>query len=282
MSVTAIALLFRQELLSIYEPREVESFISLAFDEVLAFDKVDIFMKGDTAIPDQLTTRFFSILEGLKSQQPIQYILGKMVFYGLPIRVNSSVLIPRPETEELVHWILEEDFKSRCTVLDLGTGSGCIAIALKDNLRQAQVYGLDNSIAPLNLAQHNAKANNLNINFFQFDILEQESLGFMKFDLMVSNPPYVRLSEKESMLPNVLDFEPEAALFVPDDEPLIYYRKIVELALGHLNKNGKLYFEINENFGHEVVQLMKDQGFTNVVLKKDFNGKDRMVGGVKS
>ena len=282
MSVSTIVKLFRQELLSVYPKGEVESFISLAFEEVLAYDKVDIFMKGDDSVPEQFAGRFFGILEGLKQKKPIQYLLGKTVFYGLPIRLSPHVLIPRPETEELVHWILQEEYPPRISVLDLGTGSGCIAIALKSNLKQAEVYGVDNSVSALNMAAFNAKENNLNISFFQFDILEQESLGFMKFDLMVSNPPYVRTTEKTQMDSNVLDHEPDSALFVTDEEPLVFYRRIVDLASGHLNKNGRLYFEINEAFGREVAQLLRDHGFTDVEIRKDFNGKDRMVGGIRS
>lgn len=281
MSVSAIVQLFRQELLSIYPIGEVESFIAISFDEILKYSKVDIYMKGESAVPDQLLTRFFAILEGLKAQKPIQYILGKTVFYGLPISVNDHVLIPRPETEELVHWILKSDPGERISAIDIGTGSGCIAIALKDHLKQAQVYGIDNNIEALNVATHNASENNLNISFFQFDILEQESLGFMQFDLMVSNPPYIRNLEKEFMDRNVLDFEPGAALFVDDDDPLIYYRRIVDLAEGHLNAQGKLYFEINEAFGPEVAQLLKDRDFKSVTVKKDFSGKDRMISGEK-
>lgn len=281
MTVSALVDLFRQELVPIYGKGEVEQFIVLAFEDVLEYSKIDVFMNGQEAIPTQLVKRFFEILENLKQSKPIQYILGKTVFYGLPLQVNRHVLIPRSETEELVHWILKDEGKMPDTILDLGTGSGCIALSLKDHFKSARVYGADVSVAALNVAKNNALNNNLQVDFFQFDILNQESLGFMRFDLMVSNPPYVRISEKEWMEKNVLDHEPHTALFVEDGDPLIFYRKIVDLAEGHLNKNGKLYFEINEAYGKEIVQLLKDRGFENVALKKDFNGKDRMVKGVK-
>ena len=222
MNVSAVVQLYRQELRSLYPAEEVESFIAIAFEEVLAYSKVDIFMNKDHAVPDQLVERLFSILEGLKNQKPIQYIIGKTVFYGLQIEVNNHVLIPRSETEELVHWILKADMAPNCSVLDLGTGSGCIALALKDNLKNAAVHGADISVSALNTATKNARLNNLNVDFFQFDILEQESLGFMKFDLIVSNPPYVQEVERNMMERNVLDYEPQLAIFVGQEDPLIF------------------------------------------------------------
>ena len=281
MSVSSIIQLYRQDLSPLYPKGEVESFIALAFEDVLEYSRVDLIMKADEEIPFQYMERFFGILESLRKYQPIQYILGRTVFYGLPIQVNSHVLIPRPETEELVHWILKDTWKEGITVLDLGTGSGCIALALKDHLKKAVVQGADVSIEALNVAKQNAVANSLAVDFFQFDIISQESLGFMKYDLMVSNPPYVRMSEKEWMEKNVLNHEPHPAIFVDEEEPLIFYRKIVDLAEGHLKKHGKLFFEINEAYGPHVVQLLEDRGYKDVILKKDYNGKDRMVSGVK-
>ena len=282
MTVSAVVDLYRQELVPIYGRGEVEQLITLAFEDVLEYSKIEIFMNGQEAIPNQLIARFFEILESLKQSKPIQYILGKTVFYGLPLQVNKHVLIPRSETEELIHWILKDKSKIPDTILDLGTGSGCIALSLKDQIKTAKVYGADVSVAALNVAKNNALDNDLNVEFFQFDIISQESLGFMKFDLIVSNPPYVRMSEMEWMEKNVLNHEPHPAIFVSDDEdPLIFYRKIVDLTMGHLNKQGRLFFEINEAYGAEVVQLLKDRGFEKVMLKKDFNGKDRMVSGLK-
>lgn len=249
----------------------------LAFEEVLQFNKVDIFLKSNESIPGELAGQLLTILEQLKQEKPIQYILGKCVFYGLPLRLSDAVLVPRPETEELVHWIVKGTKKSGLSVIDLGTGSGCIALSLKDHMEHSQVFAVDNSVGALNIAKENAKRNNLNIDFFHFDLLEQESLGFMQFDVMVSNPPYVRNSEMMVMDKNVLNYEPHSALFVDDDEPLLFYRKIIDLAEGHLKKHGQLYFEINEAFGIQTVQLLKDRGFEKVELKKDFNGKDRMI-----
>ncbi len=281
MTVSAVITMFRQELIPIYGKAEVEQFIRIAFEEVLSYSKVDLVMNEESVIPDQLLAQLFDILENLKKSKPIQYILGKTVFYGLPIQVNKHVLIPRPETEELIHWILKDNWKEETTILDLGTGSGCIALALKDQLKTPIVYGADISVEALNVAKQNAINNNLQVAFFQFDILTQESLNFMKFDLIVSNPPYVRMSEKEWMHDNVLNHEPHSALFVAEDDPLIFYRKITDLADGHLNKKGKLFFEINEAYGAEILQFLKDRGYKDVTLKKDFTGRDRMISGVK-
>jgi len=280
MNVSALVQLFRQELIGIYPQREVEQIIALVFEDVLKYSRVDIVMHSDEVPDDHILAAMQSVLERLKNNEPVQYVLGRTVFYGLPFTVNRDVLIPRQETEELIHWILKDDLPDLPTIIDLGTGSGCIPIVLKDLRPSAIVYGADVSIDALNVAGQNARMNGVDVEFFHFDILERSSLAFMKFDLMVSNPPYVRRSEQNLMEQNVLAFEPERALFVEDDDPLIFYRKIVDLAEGHLNKDGKLYFEINEAFGSDLSQLMKDRGFSGVELKKDFNGKDRMLRGV--
>ncbi len=276
-TVSLVSQMFRAELLPIYPIREIEQFIALAFEDVMHFSKTDVHMKAEAQVGITQFSMFEAIVEGLKNQEPIQYLIGHTLFYGLPIKVNPSVLIPRPETEELVHWIIKSGINNGSKIIDLGTGSGCIALALKDHFADAQVYGVDNSIDALDVAMDNAKRNNLEISFFQFDILQQQSLGFMNFDMMVSNPPYVTFAEKGHMQPNVLDHEPHGALFVPDNDPLIYYRKITDLADGHLNKGGSLFFEINRAYGADVAQLLRDRAYIDVEIKKDFNGNDRMV-----
>lgn len=281
MNVSAVVQRYRSELIPYYPVREIERFIVLAFEEVMHYSRMDIFMKGETEVPPTQIELFEYILDGLRKQEPIQYLIGSTVFYGLPIRVTSDVLIPRPETEELIHWILKDKLAPHPRIIDLGTGSGCIALALKDQIPDGSVFGADVSIAALNIANENAGLNKLNVEFFHFDILNQESLGFMDFDLIVSNPPYVTRSEEILMAPNVLENEPYVALFVPDENPLLFYRKITDLAEGHLNRHGKLYFEINEAYGKEVVQLLRDRGYRDVELKKDFNGKDRMIRATK-
>lgn len=280
MNVSALVQLFRQELIQIYPQREVEQIIALVFEDVLNYSRVDIVMHSDKVPDNHIVATMQSVLERLKNSEPVQYVLGKTVFYGLPFNVNRDVLIPRQETEELIHWILKDSLPDRPSIIDLGTGSGCIPIVIKDLWPSAKVYGADVSVDALNVAGQNARLNGVDVEFFHFDILERDSLAFMKFDLMVSNPPYVRRSERNLMQQNVLGFEPELALFVEDDDPLIFYRKIVDLAEGHLNRGGKLYFEINEAFGKELSQLMKDRGFVGVELKKDFSGKHRMLRGI--
>ena len=187
------------------------------------------------------------------------------------------MLIPRPETEELVQWILESDLKTEPIILDIGTGSGCIALALKSNIPAAKVYGVDFSKEALKTAAQNGKENNLEVDFLQADILNWEQKSWNRPDLIVSNPPYVRELEKEKMQSNVLDYEPETALFVSDSDPLLFYRRIAEFALKYLNPNGDLFFEINENLGNETLKMLELMGFQNCTIKADLFGKERML-----
>jgi len=220
------------------------------------------------------------ILEQLKKEIPIQYLLGSTSFYGLNFEVNSDVLIPRPETEELVDWIIKDCliFRNDVTlkIVDIGTGSGCIAISLAKNLPNAQVFAIDVSGKALATAKKNAELNNVEVTFIQKNILETASLDF-QFDIIVSNPPYVRNLEKVEINKNVLDNEPHLALFVDDNDALVFYRKIAELAQKSLSKNGQLYFEINQYLGKETVALLENLGFENLELRKDIYGNDRMI-----
>jgi release factor glutamine methyltransferase len=277
MKIASIVKMYRQELGTIYPEREIDQLISYAFEKVMNLSKVQVHMNGDDEIEIDAVKEFYSILERLKKSEPIQYILGGSVFYGLPLKLNSSVLIPRPETEELVHWILNTKLPEKARMIDLGTGSGCIALALADRMKDASIFGADKSVDALNLANENARKNNLQVEFFHFDILRRESLGFMRFDLMVSNPPYVRSSEMDLMHDNVIQYEPHEALFVYGEDPLLFYRRIIDLADGHLKRGGYLFFEINEAFGNDLVQLMRDRGYEEIELKKDFSGRDRMI-----
>ncbi|MEO8796210.1 MAG: peptide chain release factor N(5)-glutamine methyltransferase, partial [Daejeonella sp.] len=227
-------------------------------------------------------TSLISILDELKTGKPLQYILGETEFYDLPFKVNPSVLIPRPETEELVDWIIKDLLSRKQTkpeILDIGTGSGCIPIALKKNIPEAKVSAIDISGAALETAIKNSVLNKVEVKFHLHDILNTES-GFFndsEFDIVVSNPPYVTLSEKNLMHQNVLEHEPHLALFVDDNDPLIFYKAITKFASAHLKKDGVLYLEINENLGGETVSLLKGFGFKNVELRKDLPGKDRMI-----
>jgi len=218
-------------------------------------------------------------LNRLKKSEPIQYILEETEFYGLPFKVSPYVLIPRPETEELVDWVVQEykNHKSESLeVLDIGTGSGCIAVSLAKKLHWANVSALDVSKKALGIAEENAQHNQVEIDFFERDILQADSLP-KSYDVIVSNPPYVRESEKKTMQKNVLNYEPHTALYVDDEDPLRYYQKIAHLAKKHLTSGGALYFEINEYLSEELIELLQNEGFKRCVLKQDLFGKDRML-----
>ena len=219
-------------------------------------------------------------LKELKKEIPIQYLLGKTHFYGLEFEVNENVLIPRPETEELVEWIINENLKADRTkkikILDIGTGSGCIAISLAKNIPNAEVYAIDVSKKAIETAKRNALYNKVEVNFILQNILETEVLK-CNFDIIVSNPPYVRNLEKEEIKKNVLDYEPHLALFVEDNDALIFYRKIAELAKKNLLENGQLYFEINQYLGKETKDLLENMDFKNIELRKDIYDNDRMI-----
>jgi release factor glutamine methyltransferase len=272
---------FLQELSSLYDEREIESFFYLVLESFHQIKRIYLALNPEMEMDALQLLRWESVIVELKKQKPIQYILGVTEFYGLPFLVNENVLIPRPETEELVELILKEEGKGKrekgkVRVLDIGTGSGCIPIALKKNLPNADVYAIDISEKALATAQKNAEFNTVAIHFLLKNILETEDLG-QQFDIIVSNPPYVRHLEKAEIKPNVLEFEPHLALFVDDNDALLFYRKITELAIKNLNPNGKLYFEINQYLGKETVALIESFGFKNVDLIKDIYGNDRMI-----
>ncbi len=271
---------FIQELTPLYDAGEAESFFYLILEAKHQLKRVDIALQPDLAFSESELKTWSSILEQLKKEIPVQYILGTTHFYGLEFEVNSNVLIPRPETEELVDWIIESqqleigDMKVR--ILDIGTGSGCIAISLAKNLPNAEVFALDVSDKALATAQKNAELNQVTIQFIHQSIIETEDLGH-NFDIIVSNPPYVRHLEKQEIKKNVLDNEPHLALFVDDNNALIFYRKIAELALKNLNPQGQLYFEINQYLGQETLDLLQEMGFKDITLRKDIYGNDRMI-----
>ena len=214
----------------------------------------------------------------LKLQKPIQYILGETEFFGITLKVNPNVLIPRPETEELVEWIIKANDHGFPSILDIGTGSGCIAIALAKHMPAARVYGMDISQEAIALAKKNSMSTNTSVTFIHADILSHPTqVEGSPYDIIVSNPPYVRESEKDLMLPNVLENEPHLALFVKDNDPLIFYKAIAQVGKNHLNPNGVIYCEINEAFGKETSGVFKDYGFTDIEVRQDINGKKRML-----
>ncbi|KRO53512.1 MAG: hypothetical protein ABR79_06360, partial [Cryomorphaceae bacterium BACL11 MAG-121001-bin54] len=241
---------FRKELTPIFEEREVISWAYLSIEHVLGYNRSDCIIHPNKRIEAKISYKFLQIIEDLKTRKPLQYILGETTFYGLKLKVNEYTLIPRPETEELVAWILQEDFKS---ALDIGTGSGCIAIALA-KFSNASISAIDISANGLKVAQENAILNNVKVVFTQQNILQTKILP--KVNLIVSNPPYVLNSEKERMHENVLAYEPHSALFVTDKNPLIFYKQIANLATKSLTSGGKLFFEINEQFANELIVIL--------------------------
>jgi release factor glutamine methyltransferase len=269
---------FREELSQICNVHEAFQFVWLIFDHLHGWSKTDMMLHDDTklTVSDHLFVQ--KALERLKNHEPIQYILGETEFFGLPFEVNSSVLVPRPETEELVEWIIEsiEPGKS-LRILDIGTGSGCIAISLARHLPDTFVSAWDVSPQALETAKNNATKNGVAVSFEQKDVLRITSDQIEQFDIIVSNPPYVRDSEKELMKENVLSHEPHLALFVKDHDPLLFYRKITRLAAKSLSADGLLFFEINRDFGQETMDLLADNGFGEMELRKDLSGNFRML-----
>jgi len=276
---------FIQELSPIYDLLEAESFFYLILEEKHHLKRIDLALNPDLTFSNEEIQLWNSILEKLKQEIPIQYLLGKTSFYGLDFEVNANVLIPRPETEELVEWIISYNQIHKSTnplrVLDIGTGSGCIAIALAKNIPNAEIFAIDVSEKALATAQKNAKINEVNVIFIQKNILETDDLE-QQFDIIVSNPPYVRELEKQEIKKNVLDNEPHLALFVEDNDALIFYRKIAVLAQKNLSQNGQLFFEINQYLGKEMIDLLEKMGFKNIELRKDFYGNNRMMRGTIS
>ncbi len=272
---------FKKELQEEYPEGEVVSFFNILAEEYLGMSRLELALKPHKEISVEIREKFENALQRLKDHEPIQHIVGETAFFGLTFKVNRHVLIPRPETEELVAWILEavsEEKQKEINILDIGTGSGCIAISLAKNLPQAKVSAIDVSPEALKMAKSNAFLNGEKINFFQQDILEMKELQ-ERYDVIVSNPPYVRELEKKEMQKNVLDHEPAAALYVKDEDPLIFYRKITSLAQKSLNPGGFLFFEINQYLSAETESILKAENFT-ASLKKDIFGKDRMLRGI--
>lgn len=280
MKLKEIKSKFNDDLHGIYPGLEIDSFFKLLSEAYLNLSPVEIVLQADMEIEPAIQEKFSAALKRLKAYEPIQYIIGRTEFFGLPLKVNPDTLIPRPETEELVKLTLQEvaeaNTAEKLRILDIGTGAGCIAVALAKNLPDAEISAMDVSEEALKVAEENAKINKVDVHYFQGDILTMESLPG-KYHFIVSNPPYVRLSEKRMMDSNVVDFEPELAIFVTDEDPLLFYRKIAQLAKRQLTENGKLFFEINEYLGEDLLALIIDEGFENIHLIKDIYGKNRML-----
>ena len=285
---------FNKSLKHLYPTSEIDSFFFLILEEYMGLKRIDIVLKSDFLIDKKSLNLLQIATKQLEQEIPIQYIIGKTEFFGLPFHVNKEVLIPRPETEELVEQVLKkvsliktcnssknETIKEKqLKVLDIGTGSGCIAISLKKQLPSSEVSALDVSNKALRVAKKNAFLNNVDINFVHQDILKTNDLDKL-YDVIISNPPYVRELEKKEIKNNVLNNEPHLALFVDNKNPLLFYNKIAELAKKFLIKNGQLHFEINQYLGKETIKLLAEKGFKNIQLKKDIFGNDRIISAFK-
>jgi len=278
LKLSQLKINFTTQLQGVYDREEIHSFFYILCDFFLQYSRFEVSMALDTVVSAKNITAFEMALLRLKKQQPIQYIVGHTEFYGLTFKVNKHTLIPRPETEQLVDWIISNHKHqgSGLEILDIGTGSGCIAVALAKNFSKASISGLDILEKALEVAQENAIKNQVLVSFCQKDILETTALE-KKYDVVVSNPPYVRQLEKKAMSANVLDNEPGGALFVPNEDPLLFYRKIAQLALVSLQEKGWLYFEINEYLSNEMDALLNEIGFVNIEIKKDFRAVPRMI-----
>lgn len=267
----------QSELKGLYSEDEIRNMAYLFFEHLTSRSRSELMINKYTAFSEEQHQKTQKFVAELQNFVPLQYILGETEFYGLLFRVNESVLIPRPETEELIEWIsMENDRKKELRMLDIGTGSGCIAVTLKHLFAKAHVDAYDVSEEALTIAAANAAANGLDVNFSKIDILQVNDTT-QRWDIIVSNPPYICEKEKADMSPNVLDHEPHLALFVPDNDPLLFYRRIADFARHHLTENGKLYFEINRAYGQQTVAALNDSGFTHIELRKDMSGNERMI-----
>ncbi|MEO7212198.1 peptide chain release factor N(5)-glutamine methyltransferase [Mucilaginibacter sp.] len=296
-TIKDVFLNFHQVLDELYGVQETEAITLMVLSEITDLSRAKIKAFPEDDVPAEAQEKVPAILTELKTGKPIQYILGSTEFYGLPFLVNPATLIPRPETEELVEWALlslklKVESQKSFSILDIGTGSGCIAISLKKNLPDAAVTAVDISAEALQTARQNAVINEVDVAFIEVDILQpnhsllathhspltaNHSLLTTHYSLIISNPPYVTLHDKTLMHTNVTDFEPHSALFVPEDDPLLFYKAIADFAADKLITGGLLFFEINEAFGKEIIELLANKGFTNIELRKDMSGRDRMV-----
>lgn len=263
-----------------YSESEIHFLANLLLEKITGLTRTQLLVQKDVELNENQSKIALQLLDRLKNHEPIQYVLGETEFYGLKFKVNSSVLIPRPETEELVEWVIAELPKDYfgMNVLDVGTGSGCIPIALKSTCPELNVAAMDISQEALTLAQENAALNNVEVEFVQDDILNPAASD-LKWDIIISNPPYIPFSEKDQMDKNVTDFEPHLALFVKDSNPLVFYQKIAEFSLSHLTAGGILYFETHKDLAQEVGELLKKYGFMQVQIREDISGNERMVRG---
>ncbi|MDT0607260.1 peptide chain release factor N(5)-glutamine methyltransferase [Croceitalea rosinachiae] len=277
MQLSEIKNIFHKELLELYPKEEIDSFFYQSIEHFLKLERFVLVMQPNLALTKDEERPLFETLARLNQEEPLQYIFGRAYFMDLTLKVNGNTLIPRPETEELVQWIISEtkNHKPQIRILDIGTGSGCIAISLAKAFPKAKVYALDISKEALQIAKENAVSNGVFIEFIQADILNFNL--DLTFDIVVSNPPYVRELEKKKIQNNVKKHEPEIALFVPDNDPLLFYKAIGEFANSNLGEKGNLYLEINQYLGSETKSLLENQNFIKIEVKKDIFENNRML-----
>jgi release factor glutamine methyltransferase len=276
-TIKDIRLFLVSELADTYPVDECKAIADLLISSATGFSKLSQLYDNGQNVSEEQADRIISMTEELKTGMPVQYVLGETMFYNCRIRLNSSTLIPRPETEELVDLILRENKGFKGSVLDFGSGSGCISIALASNLPESSVTGIEISEEAIKIALENASLNKVSVPFIKSDIFSFPADKFKGTGIIVSNPPYVRESEKSQMRRNVLDFEPALALFVPDSDPLVYYKSLIKIAQQVLDPPGLVYFEINEMLGAELQSLVASYGFSDIMIVNDLNDRQRIL-----
>ena len=275
--ISDMYLFYHEQLQDIYSKDEINELLYISFSHVLNFSREDMQLRKDEFLNQSDLIIVYDIAKDLATKKPIQYVLNEAWFYGEKYFVNENVLIPRPETEELVELICNENKLTALTLLDIGTGSGCIPISIKKKKSNWNVHAIDVSKTALEVARKNSADLKTAISFYEIDMLKTQSIENLMFDIIVSNPPYIAKNEAHTMNDNVLEFEPHLALFVENNDPLLFYKVIADFAQANLNQGGKLYFEINQRLGKEVIELLERKCFSNVLLHKDLSGNDRMV-----
>lgn len=263
------------DLINYYPKSEILGFIRIIIEHITQRSYHSVMITKTVATDDE-KSKSEEIIKRLQQFEPIQYIIGETEFFGIPFIVNSNTLIPRPETEELVELIINENNTDNLDILDIGTGSGCIAISLAKHMKKCNVSAWDIDSKTLEVATLNARKNKVSITFEEIDVLKEIS-NTKQYDIIVSNPPYVLDSEKKEMSENVLEYEPHKALFVSDSDPLLFYKRIADIGLQHLKPQGKIYFEINRSKGVETITMLQNKGYKNIELHKDLSGNDRMI-----
>lgn len=271
----------RAALAPLYPKAEIDAFIRIIFEHIMHYSQVDIILHDSDELPDFVCGKIDNIIGRLAKQEPIQYILDDAYFYGMHFHVNRNTLIPRPETEQLIDIIVEQNNADDLNVLDIGTGSGCIAIALARSLKFPAVTAIDISQEAIATARRNASGLKANVKFQVLDILNATKPKSALYDIIVSNPPYISSHERDDMDSNVLDYEPHSALFVPDDNPLLFYRAIAEYGTSALRNGGRLYFEINPLFANDTAKMLTAFGYNSVTLERDYTGKLRFSTAIK-